>query len=367
MIQSTQMNIQIEERYQLCLWLYRIAKKTNKNILAKPCHIKGLFGSFLKTPLYTTIMSLPPYNGYTNVYNIVHNNHHDTYIDNDYLNTPNISINDNNTINTESIRNVFNGRDIKQTSNILIHDNKAYIGLFDYTELDNPPWWYRIRNDDFGWGNPIIYVWNMETNQKIVTLFGHHSVINCLAIYEDKLYSGSKDKTICVWNTDTYQTITTLIDDYQYASINGSVKCLIIHNNLLYSGCEDSRIYVWNIVTYENIEVLNGHLDEVNCLTIYEIKLYSGGDDYAICIWDIDTYELLSILKGHINSVNCLTIYENKLYSGSSDCAIRVWDIETKENIATVIGHYNEVLHLTIRDKKLCSVSNDCAISVWKI
>ena len=366
MIQSTQINILIEERYQFCIWLYRIAKQTKNYILTKPCHIKGLFGDFIKTPLYTKIVDLPPYNGYTNVYNIVHNNHyHDTYIDNDYLNIYNISMFDN-TNNTKTIRNVFNGRDIKQTSNILIHDNKAYIGLFDYTELDNPPWWYRIRNDDFGWGNPIIYVWNMETNQKIVTLFGHRSVINCLAIYEDKLYSGSKDNTICVWNTDTYQTITTLIYDYQYA-INGSVKCLTIHNNKLYSGCEDSRIYVWNIVTYENIKVLNGHLEGVNCLTIYENKLYSGGNDYAICIWDIDTYKLLSILKGHSSSVNCLTIYENKLYSGSSDCAIRVWDIKTNENIAAVIGHYNEVIYLTICDKKLCSVSNDNAISVWKI
>ena len=360
MIKSTQTNILIEERYQLCLLLYSIAKKTNKNILAKPCHIKGLFGEFLKTPLYTKIIDLPPYNGYTNVYNIVHNNtEQELYIDNDYLNIRNISMFDN-TNNTKTIRNVFNERDIKQTSNILIHDNKAYIGLFDYTELDNPPWWYRIRNDDFGWGNPIIYVWNMETNQKIVTLFGHYSVINCLAIYEDKLYSGSKDNNICVWNLETYEHITSL-----YAGCE--IKCLTIHNNILYAGYKNDLIYVWNIDTYENIAFLGGHLDEVNCLTIYENKLYSGGDDYAICIWDIDTYKLLSILKGHSSSVNCLTIYENKLYSGSSDCAIRVWNIETKENIATVIGHFNEVHHLTIHNKKLYSVSNDDAICVWKI
>ena len=67
MIKSTQMNDLIEERYQLCLYLNLIKKKTNRNILAKPCHIKGLFGEFLKTPLYTKIIDLPPYNGYKNV------------------------------------------------------------------------------------------------------------------------------------------------------------------------------------------------------------------------------------------------------------------------------------------------------------
>jgi len=68
------MNNIIEERYQLCIWLYRIKKETDKrnkekwergvenlvyvDIFAKPCHIKKLFGDFLKTPQYTEIATL---------------------------------------------------------------------------------------------------------------------------------------------------------------------------------------------------------------------------------------------------------------------------------------------------------------------
>ena len=366
------MNNIVEERYQFCIWLYRIAKRTNKKILAKPCHIKGLFGEFLKTPLYTRIIKLSPtyYNFYYNVNNIVHvynivnnNNNQELYIDNDYLNTNNQSMFD---YNIKSIKNIQWSRFVVHTSNILIHDNKAYIGLIDYTELDNNPW-YRPRNHEFGQGDPVIYVWNMETSEKIETLLGHQSDINYLTIYENKLYSASKDNFIFVWDIETYENTLSLRNVNPISPIDSSIKCLTIHNNILYSGSEDNFIYLWNIDTEESITILVGHLDEVNCLTIYENKLYSGGDDYAICIWNINTYKLLSILKGHSSSVNCLTIYENKLYSGSSDCAIRVWNIETKENIATVIGHFNEVHHLTIHNKKLYSVSNDDAICAWKI
>ena len=74
MTYTTEMNNIIEERYQFCIWLYRIKKETDKrnnakkergdknlvymSIFAKPCHIKKLFGDFLKTPAYTEIATL---------------------------------------------------------------------------------------------------------------------------------------------------------------------------------------------------------------------------------------------------------------------------------------------------------------------
>ena len=62
MTYTTEMNNIIEERYQFCIWLYRIKNETDKrnkakkergdknlvymSIFAKPCHIKKLFGGF---------------------------------------------------------------------------------------------------------------------------------------------------------------------------------------------------------------------------------------------------------------------------------------------------------------------------------
>ena len=76
MTRTIEMNKIIEERHKLCKTLYLIKKETDKinkekrkqgadwknltymNILGKPCHIKILFGPFMKTPLYTEIAIL---------------------------------------------------------------------------------------------------------------------------------------------------------------------------------------------------------------------------------------------------------------------------------------------------------------------
>ena len=35
-------------------------------------------------------------------------------------------------------------------------------------------------------------------------------VVNCIALHENKLYSGSCDKTIRIWNTETHEEIAIL-------------------------------------------------------------------------------------------------------------------------------------------------------------
>ena len=62
---STQIKDIVEERYQLCIWLKHLSNKSPHKwgLFAQPCHIKGLFGDFLKTPLYSEIATLE---GHTN-------------------------------------------------------------------------------------------------------------------------------------------------------------------------------------------------------------------------------------------------------------------------------------------------------------
>ena len=147
MTRTTEMNEIVEERYQFCIWLYRIKKETDKrnklkreqgeenlvyvDIFAKPCHIKKLFGEFLKTPQYTHLHTLK---GHTD-----------------------------------------------RMTCLAFHKNKLYSGSLDET----------------------IRIWNTETNEEIATLRGHTGNVNCLTNDGNKLYSGSRDKsrdnTIRVW------------------------------------------------------------------------------------------------------------------------------------------------------------------------
>ena len=129
MTNSTQMNEIIEERYQLCIWLYRIKKETDKRnkakieqgeenlvymgIFALPSHIKILFGDFLKTPQYTKITTL---RGHT-----------------DWVNC------------------------------LTIHKNKLVSG-----------------------SDKTIRIWNTETYEEIATLEGHYDIVLCLTLHENK-------------------------------------------------------------------------------------------------------------------------------------------------------------------------------------
>ena len=43
-------------------------------------------------------------------------------------------------------------------------------------------------------------MWNLETNECITALLGHTRLVPGLIVHNNKLFSGSKDKTICEWN-----------------------------------------------------------------------------------------------------------------------------------------------------------------------
>ena len=188
---TTEMNNLIEERNNLCKYLYLIKKETDKrnkdkrkqgadwknltymNIFALPSHIKILFGPFMKTPLYTEIGIL---RGHT--YAIMC---------------------------------------------LTLHKNKLYSGSCDKT----------------------IRIWaegtNTETHEEICILRGHTNIVRCLTIHENKMYSGSTDKTIRSWNTETHEEIAIL------RGHTDVVRCLTLHENKLYSGSYDKTIRVWKV------------------------------------------------------------------------------------------------------------------------
>jgi WD40 repeat protein len=67
--------------------------------------------------------------------------------------------------------------------------------------------------------------------------------VTCLAIFGDHLISGSwkDDKTIRIWNARTGDC-THIMKEHDQA-----VSCLAVWNNRLYSGSWDKTIRVWNL------------------------------------------------------------------------------------------------------------------------
>lgn len=200
---------------------------------------------------------------------------------------------------------------------------------------------------------------------------GHIDSVTCLAIHDNKLYSGSTDGTIRVWNTvkpykcfavlkcpqeysvrreKTPEVLVREIEAYQYDTEEyrviektdfkvkkkrerEQIECLLIHNNKLFVGSDDSLIHVFDTKTDTFITSLSGHSHEttfssegylgehlpcgVRCMVVHNNKLYSGGDDWNIRVWNTKTFKPEKILELHYASVISLAIHENKLFSSS--------------------------------------------------
>jgi F-box/WD-40 domain protein 7 len=379
MTRTIEMNNIIEERYQFCVWLYRIKKETDKrnklkrergdenvlnfDLFTCPVHIQKLFGDFLKTPQYTELATL---RGHTGEVHCLAFHDNKLYSGGGYRDRT-IRI-----WNTETYEQIAVLEGGEEMSNIIINDNKMYVAfkeersgrlMNDVGEL--------LDDDVVSFGYKTIRIWNTDTFEEIATLRGHKYGKVCITIHNNKLFSGGGDNTIRVWNTETYEQIAT------WEGHNRWVECLTIHDNKLYSVGDDKTIRIWNTETYEKITTLRGHKKSVNCLTHDGNKLFSGSNDKTIRIWNTETYKTIATLRGHTHWVYCLTHYENKLYSGSWDKTIRIWNTETYEQIATLI-HTGDVMCLTLHENKLFSGSVyktveggllvlDGTIRVWKI
>ena len=90
--------------------------------------------------------------------------------------------------------------------------------------------------------------------KEITILQGHTNSVTCLALdkVNNRLYSGSDDKTIKVWNLETGKEITSL------QGHTSSVRCLALDrvNNRLYSGSGDKTIKVWNLPSFSITQLL---------------------------------------------------------------------------------------------------------------
>ena len=354
---SIEMNEIIEERYRLCIWLYRIKKNTDRknkekseqgeknlvyvDIFAKPCHIKKLFGCFLKTPQYTDIATL----GHTGRVYCLASHKNKLYSGG-----------------------IFQ-RGINVKGTIIVWDTDTHEKIADLRGHTSGVYCMSLYDNKLfsGGGDRTIRVWNTDTYEEIAILEGHEDTIDCIALYDKILYSGGNDKTIRIWNTESYEQIAVL------RGHNGRVVCLTFHDNKLYSGC-NGNIHIRNIDTHEIIFTLNsitlkeftGGWDARH-LIINDNKLYSVHFN-TICVWNIETYENIAILEKHNCWIKCLDLNENKLYSGGGyeDFNIHIWNTDTDEQIASMKENTYEVVCLTVHKNKMYYGRSN-TIRVWKV
>ena len=218
-------------------------------------------------------------------------------------------------------------------------------------------------------GNDILIIEdlnNYDSNNPDV-MSGHTKTITSLILFtENKLASGSEDKTIKLWDIKQRQSISTITGSYEIIQ-----SLLKLNDNTLIAGSH-STIRVFNTDNKKELYSLIGHEKSVcTLIKLSEDKIISGAYDNLIKIWNLKTKICETSLFGHDTTVYVvLLLQDGRLASGSGswDRALKIWDLENKRCDCTLLGHKREIKCMAqMKNGWLLTGSVDKTIKVWNI
>ncbi|KAL6597149.1 WD40-repeat-containing domain protein [Neocallimastix sp. 'constans'] len=203
-----------------------------------------------------------------------------------------------------------------------------------------------------------IKIWDLKTNECIKTLEGHNGSVLTLQFNEKYLVSGSSDNTIILWDIKTYKIIKRITDH------EDSVLNVKLNENYIVSSSKDHSIRIWDIHTGNFIRKLEEN-NGANAIQLKDNIIVSASNDHAIRIWSLSTGKLLKTLIGHKHAISCIFFDGNIIISGSSDCTLKIWNLHTSELLYTLYGHTELVRTIQFNSKKIISGSYDRTIKIW--
>jgi WD40 repeat protein len=101
--------------------------------------------------------------------------------------------------------------------------------------------WLAIASSQY----PVVHIFDKQLTP-ISRLIGHTAGISCLFPFENKLFSGSSDRTIKMWDVQTGQL------QFAYHSHRARVSCLYLatgddNEAFLFSGADDKTVMAWDV------------------------------------------------------------------------------------------------------------------------
>ena len=218
-------------------------------------------------------------------------------------------------------------------------------------------------------GNDILIIEdlnNYDPNNPDV-MSGHTKIITSLILLtENKLVSGSEDKTIKIWDIKNRQCLSTITGNYE--SIQSLLK---LNDNTIAAGSYDT-IRVFNTDNKKELYSLIGHEKSIcTMIKLNEDKIISGSFDNTIKIWDLKNKICDYSLFGHDTTVFVvLLLQDGRLASGSGsrDKALKIWDLDNKRCDWTLVGHKREIkCMIQMKNGWLVTGSVDKTIKIWNI
>eukprot|EP00795_Rhopilema_esculentum_P012993 gene12993-3761_t len=213
------------------------------------------------------------------------------------------------------------------------------------------------------------------------TATGHTNAVLSLAVTENMLITGSKDRTAKIWDLNRGDEILSLSGHKRDVAV---VKYSPI-TKLVFT-VNQSTIKIWDIRqrTGVCVKTLSGNFFQLGESAITCLELNSTGDvlysavGNSVKMVDLKTYGTLGKLSGHSGTVTCLLVTKGDrkgdiCVTGSKDHYVKVFEVlddisgsqMPRHNLEP--PHYDGVESLVIKGETLFSGSRDNSIKKWNL
>ncbi|KAL5045622.1 hypothetical protein BDW71DRAFT_183572 [Aspergillus fruticulosus] len=209
-----------------------------------------------------------------------------------------------------------------------------------------------------------------EGKAAAIYLQGHTDSVYCAQFDEDKIITGSRDRTIRVWdarypwscrkiigpapggvtnNGSLHDPEQQALGSSPFLTIrpppaspaeivslhekpsdyhSASVLCLQFDDEIMVTGSSDHTCIVWDIKNdYKPIRRLQGHTAGVLDVCFDHRYIVSCSKDNSICVWDRRSGALVKKLLGHRGPVNAVQLRGDLIVSASGDGVAKLWNV----------------------------------------
>ena len=216
-----------------------------------------------------------------------------------------------------------------------------------------------------------IQVWDIAKEESILKLSGHEDAITSVefAPNGNQLISASQDKRAILWDISGKIPILNKI---RHKSLITDTT-VSLDGKFLASSSNNKEIRIWEIETGTQLKKITGHDDVITSIDFSPDgkTLVSGSEDKTINLWNIDNQSCIKTFKGHEDWVQCVCFSTNGKFiaSGSGDKTIKLWDIERGDCVKTFKDHENFISCLGFNKDSSIFIAGglDNVIYVWDI
>ncbi|XP_037288222.2 kinesin-like protein 31E isoform X2 [Rhipicephalus microplus] len=204
----------------------------------------------------------------------------------------------------------------------------------------------------FSAASNIVRIWDIRKFACVGKLAGgHQAAVMCMAVDEvdnesSLVITGSKDHYIKVFEIpESGSGVFTPKVNLEPPHYDG-IQSLAVYNEYLFSGSRDRCIKKWDLANRCHITSLNqAHKNWICALAIMHSSsappvLLSGCRDGLLKMWNTENCSLVGELKAHGSTINAIATNSSCVFTASSDNTVRVWQVRNSLEISPDLPDY---------------------------